>query len=258
MTNDILYISKKKSVSMGKQWFSEINIDHFWYKWRFDKFKVFLKASKIKLDSTTRILEVGMGTGILRSSIENHLSCSVDGADLDESVLSHSVFSKGKTYYYDINDRHFSLKGKYDLIILFDVLEHIEDENLFLNSIMFHLRRNGRLLINVPALINMYSRYDKAVGHFRRYNLHSLNKVLLINNFRVIEASYWGFFLLPLLYLRKFLENDNSSKDTIISKGFRPPNKIFSFTMKIISNIENLFLKKPFTGSSIMALYEVK
>lgn len=176
-----------------------------------------------------------MGTGIFRKSIENYLDHNIDGADLDNTALERSEISKGNTYYYDINDRHSSLKGKYDLILLFDVLEHIENEDLFLKSIKFHLGLKGKLLINVPAYNTLYSNYDKAVGHFRRYNLNYLNKVLTVNNFKLVQVSYWGIFLLPLLFIRKFYIKKDLCNDVIIRKGFRSPNIIFTFFMKRIS-----------------------
>lgn len=243
---------------MGKQWFDEIDPEHFWFSWRFEKLKSFLNLSNLKFFKNINILEVGMGTGIFRKSIENYFDRNIDGADLDNTALECSEISKGNTYYYDINDRHSSLKGEYDLILLFDVLEHIENEDLFLKSIKFHLALKGKLLINVPAYNTLYSKYDEAVGHFRRYNLNYLNKVLTENNFKLVQVSYWGMFLLPLLLLRKLFINKSVSNDEIITKGFRPPNKFFSYCMKKISYFEILFFKRLLLGSSLMALYELR
>ena len=56
------------------------------------------------------------------------------------------------------------------MVVLFDVLEHIPDTQPFLSSVIRHIKLNGFLLINVPALQTLYSKYDETVGHVRRYN----------------------------------------------------------------------------------------
>jgi hypothetical protein len=62
---------------------------------------------------------------------------------------------------------------------MFDVLEHIEDQDRFLDSVRFLLADRGCLIINVPAVEWLFSPYDWAQGHHRRYSLASLLEVAL-------------------------------------------------------------------------------
>ena len=71
---------------------------------------------------------------------------------------------------YNIHDRAPDLAARYDAIILFDVIEHIESPAEFLASALYHLKPGGRVFINVPALQSLYSKFDVAVGHYRRYS----------------------------------------------------------------------------------------
>ncbi len=63
----------------------------------------------------------------------------VDGYELNEFALSQSVAMDQPRYIYDIYERREELKGKYRMIIMFDVIEHIEDEKGFLDAVLFHL-----------------------------------------------------------------------------------------------------------------------
>ncbi len=59
---------------------------------------------------------------------------------------------------------------QFDTIIYIDVLEHIEDDRAELERAAALLRPGGHVIILSPAHQNLYTPFDKAIGHFRRYN----------------------------------------------------------------------------------------
>ncbi|MBC7921092.1 MAG: class I SAM-dependent methyltransferase [Ferruginibacter sp.] len=67
---------------------------------------------------------------------------------------------------------------KFDAILYIDVIEHIEDDATELRAACARLKRGGHLIILVPAHPWLYSPFDKAIGHFRRYNQRGLRKVV--------------------------------------------------------------------------------
>lgn len=78
---------------------------------------------------------------------------------------------------------------------LFDVVEHIADDLAFLKSIRMLLKPGGRLYVTVPAYSLLWSSEDVAAGHFRRYSLKSISRVLSDAGFEVEFASYFFRFL---------------------------------------------------------------
>jgi SAM-dependent methyltransferase len=88
---------------------------------------------------------------------------------------------------------------------MFDVLEHIEDETAALRHVHTLLRPGGRLFLTVPAYPLLYSVDDEVAGHFRRYTLSSLTRVLAGSGFRVGFASYMFAPLPPLVFLLRTL-----------------------------------------------------
>jgi len=251
--SDIKFLSERKSEVFPDQWYALAREDHFWMQWRLRAFLKQLKDQKIDINSPQRVLEIGCGDGVLRRQLEAETSWVIDGADINLEALKRTPALRGETFFYDIFDRRPGFEGHYDAIILFDVLEHIADEKAFLNACLFHLKRGGILFINVPALQSLYSRYDEAVGHLRRYDTSMMDSLIKSTGLRSVDTRYWGFSMLPLLALRKrMVKNELPSQETI-KKGFEPPGKAANMIMKIVMNLETSMLSQPLSGSSLLA-----
>jgi SAM-dependent methyltransferase len=80
---------------------------------------------------------------------------------------------------------------------LFDVIEHIEKDKAFLKMVFELLEPGGRLYITVPAFNFLWSGEDDYAGHFRRYTIKSLQKILPEIGFHVEYATYI-FSVLPI------------------------------------------------------------
>lgn len=83
-----------------------------------------------------------------------------------------------------------------------NVLEHIEDDAAALKSIYDAMAPGGRLLLYVPAFMQIYTEVDRQVGHYRRYTMPELMGKLETAGFAVDEARYvdsLGFFAWALL-----------------------------------------------------------
>lgn len=63
---------------------------------------------------------------------------------------------------------------RFDAVLYVDVLEHIEDDRAELVRAARHLAPGGRLVVLAPAHQGLYSEFDRAIGHFRRYDRRSL------------------------------------------------------------------------------------
>jgi SAM-dependent methyltransferase len=86
---------------------------------------------------------------------------------------------------------------------LFDVLEHIEDEAAALKLIHSILEPSGRLFLTVPSYQFLFSSEDYAAGHFRRYTIPQLSRVLAKSGFRIEFSSYFFAPLPPLIFLSR-------------------------------------------------------
>src|SRR5215471_7525099 len=168
----IIYASAPMPVRMSDRWYDLAQPDHFWVRRRFDVLKRL--ADPLIRRAATRA-EFGCGNGAVQWAIENHYNVPVAGFDLNEVPLKQNISRFSPIYCYDIHQRLPEFAGSFDLVLLFDVLEHIDDESRFLQSLKFHMSLRGHMVINVPAHQSLYSGYDRVVGHVRRYGIRHLS-----------------------------------------------------------------------------------
>jgi len=233
-SNKVELISKVKDTYSLDDWYEFADETHFWFKWRLDALLKLIIDNKILVDQSLRALDIGVGNGILRSQIEQVTQWIVDGADINLGALYQNPICKGRTLYYDIVDELPEFANFYDIIFLFDVIEHLGEPSIFLKSAINHLKIGGFLFINVPSLPSLFSSFDTAMGHFRRYNLRSLAASVKMLPLEIKDIRYWGALLVPLLIIRKLLDSIFHSKRKII-----PKKEIIQWSMRRPSDILN-------------------
>ena len=251
-TRQIIYTSPPTSVSMTDCWFDVASLDHFWVQRRF---AVLQKFAGSVIARATRIAEIGCGNGLVQRAIEDRYGVSVAGFDLTEHALQKNVSRSSQLYCYDIHQRAPEFRAAFDVVLLMDVLEHIDDEAPFLESVKYHMAPGASLIVNVPAFQLFYSDYDRAAGHYRRYSSGSLRRVLERNQLRVCSYSYWGAPLIPLLLARKALVKLHRTEKGVISRGFDPGSRAANSLLGTLSRCEAI--PQGIVGTSLMAVAEV-
>ena len=241
------YLSASLPVNMGDWWFDVATSEHFWIRRRFEVMK---RLADSALRNSRRAGEIGCGNGLVQRDIEDYYGTSVAGFELNEVALQKNVSRLSPLYCYNIHQRNPEFRAHFDLLILFDVLEHIEDECGFLQSVKFHLAQSGTLLINVPAHQFFYSDYDRAAGHIRRYSVDQLAKVAEQNGFMARALTYWGLPLVPLLLLRKGMSMQRSNGRA----GFDARGRVVNSLLSFLARCEPL--PQRFLGTSVMAVLE--
>lgn len=93
--------------------------------------------------------------------------------------------------------------GSYDMVVAFDVLEHIEEDNVAAAEMFRVLRPGGTALIAVPAGMDLWSAHDVAAGHFRRYTRQTLAEVVEKAGLHVDSLWSWNVLLRPVVKLRR-------------------------------------------------------
>lgn len=86
---------------------------------------------------------------------------------------------------------------------LFDVLEHIPDDVVFLKRVRRILSSSGMIYLTVPAFMFLWSEADHQAGHYRRYTLESVSDALVTSGFQIKYISYFfSILMLPVLLIR--------------------------------------------------------
>ncbi len=246
---DIVMLSPPTEVSMGAEWFELVDLDHFWIIRRLEVLK---RVFGDLLNPAWSYGEVGCGHGIVQQQFEQTFHIPVDGLDLNLGALSTNKSSQGTLYHYDILERRPEMAGKYDCLILFDVLEHITDQDNFLQACLHHLKPGGTLLVNVPAQMGLFSKYDEVVGHIRRYSWDELAEVAKRGGMALGRHTYWGLPFYPLLLIRKRLVA-NLDASLVIKKGMDRGSPLKNKLLLLLSRLE--ILPQGLTGTSLMAAF---
>ncbi|MFZ0919322.1 MAG: class I SAM-dependent methyltransferase [Candidatus Dormiibacterota bacterium] len=152
---------------------------HFWFRARNETLAALAYGPIDNLPSGFRILEVGCGSGNVlrvlqriaagRGEVEG-LELSVEAAEVARARTGLQVTTG---YLSDVDSG-----ARYDVIAAFDVLEHIADEAQVLLQMRERLLPGGRLILTVPAHQTLWSPFDVASGHHRRYSMETLSRPL--------------------------------------------------------------------------------
>lgn len=251
--SDLEFLSPAARVSMADEWFQFATPDHFWMKWRH---RVLLQQLS-RLDRPIRsALEIGCGNGVVRDMVERDLAIPVDGCDLNQTALEMAKKGRGRLLVYDIFDQNAGMMGAYDMILLMDVIEHIEGDRAFLMASLKSLKPQGIVAINVPASMALYSKYDEVNGHFRRYDKAGIEALFKAANVKAIAIVPWGFSLIPILMVRKLVLSFVSTENTMRT-GFDPPNLV---TRAVMEGLQKIETRLPFSmpcGTSLLAIGQV-
>lgn len=187
---------------------------HWWYVGRRAILAEILGSLGIKKNS--RILEVGCGTGGNLHMLAKY--GDVSGIEMDVDALN--MASRKTNYIYDLRHGHcpnnIPFEGHvFDVICIFDVLEHIEHDLDTLKALKNRLSKNGQIIITVPAYQWLYGPHDILVHHKRRYSKSTLCKIIDLAGLHAKRITHFNTFLFPIIALMRlkdrFFGNQSSS-----------------------------------------------
>jgi len=181
----------------------EVEDRHFWFRARNRVIAELLQRLTSHLRPGYRVLEVGCGDGnVLRFLEQAATTGFVVGMDLYHEGLNHARRrSRCSLVQGDIN--HFPFAKPFDIVGIFDVLEHIDDDVGALVQLRSLLAPGGMLLITVPAHRHLWSSFDHASGHCRRYELYELCDKLTRAGYSVDYVTPYMSILYPLMWLTR-------------------------------------------------------
>lgn len=179
---------------------------HFWFRARNETITALARAPIRDLPDNFRIVEVGCGSGNVLRILQTLAADRghVEGLELSPQAADVARARTGllvtNGYVSDL-DPHSS----YDLIAAFDVLEHIADEAQALVQMRERMSPGGRLILTVPAHQSLWSPFDVASGHERRYSMRTLSRTLRASGFQIEYVTYFMSLLFPPMWLRRRL-----------------------------------------------------
>lgn len=146
-----------------------------------------------------KILEFGAGKGEFINRFIGHHHLQTYAIELDDDYLT--TLSRHHIAFKEIT----RLDEQMDFIYLIDVLEHIRDDEQLLHALHKKLTPGGKLFIYVPARMELYSPFDRKIGHKRRYHKKELATKVRRGEFCIDVIRYHDLLGYFATYYNKLL-----------------------------------------------------
>lgn len=170
-------------------------------------------ARQIKPFIHGNVLEVGAGIGATTLLLNDGKANSWTMLEPDEAMFA-DITKKKENGEFLTNTKlakgtigTLGTAEKYDTIIYIDVLEHIEADAAEMAAAASLLTAGGRIIVLSPAFQSLYSPFDKAIGHFRRYTKSTLKKAappaLETVSIRYYDSAGYFASLVNKIFLRQ-------------------------------------------------------
>lgn len=199
------------------------------HPWETARFGVMLRLLKREFSKEDlNIADIGCGDTFVVNSLAEQFPkfkfLAIDSAFTDADI---DFFSK------EFSDKNINLAksveeiptftSKLDIVLLMDVIEHIEDEVLFLQDIVKQnfIHKDTFVFITVPAFQSLFTAHDKHLLHYRRYSRKVLIEALSKSGLEIIDSGYFFTSLMLVRVLQKMLEKIFGEKE---QKGLAEAN----------------------------------
>ncbi|WP_108683742.1 bifunctional 2-polyprenyl-6-hydroxyphenol methylase/3-demethylubiquinol 3-O-methyltransferase UbiG [Methyloceanibacter sp. wino2] len=208
------------------------------------------QIERLGLPGSARILEIGSGTGGNLRMLSRH--GRVCGMEMDGTARELAVSKTGAEF--DIRPGACPNEVPYvgdtfDLVCLFDVLEHIEEDSATLEVVRGLLADRGHVLVSVPAYQWMWSAHDEFLHHKRRYTAPELAEKLRGASLSVDRITYFNTLLFPFAVAARFASRGRSPGTGIPSDAINSAlRQVFSSERRLLQSFDLPF------GLSLLAI----
>ena len=243
LVNGIWFSKSKTEISYPKNAYNDffqLEEESFWFIHRND---CIIETVK-NFPPEGCFFDIGGGNGFVSLGLEKSGIKTVLVEPGIEGILNAKKRKLRNLICSSFYDAHF-FKNSLPAVGLFDVLEHIDNDEIFLSMLSEVLIYNGGLFLTVPAFNILWSPEDDYASHFRRYTIKSICSKLRAANFKIEYKTYIFSFLPPPIFLFRsipgqiFKKKNNELKEK--NRQFRQKTGI---SKKILNKILESELSK--------------
>ncbi len=174
---------------------AQLEDSHWWFVARRTILRNALKS--LRLPENSQILEIGCGTG--GNLVMLREFGAVTAVEMDDYAREQAQLHCDERILTGYLPNHMPELQKYDLVCLFDVLEHVPDDSSTLKYLHCLVKPGGYLVLTVPAYQWLWSQHDETHHHQRRYHANKLRNLACQAGWRVKRIGYFNIWLLPLI-----------------------------------------------------------
>ena len=188
----------------------ELEAEYWWHRGKRFLVRRLLRRLYRSSSGRPRLLIPGVGTGYLHAELQ--ASFGVIGVDISAESLAFCRARECENLACTDLEQGLPFRdGSFDALLALDVVEHIEDDGLFLAECLRVLKVGGHLVLSVPAFPFLWSSWDEILHHRRRYRLGGLAAILRSHGFDVTYGNYFNLLaFLPAIATRYYRRLTNA------------------------------------------------
>ena len=189
----------------------------------------------------TSLLEIGCGTGFVLSAVSrNFPGARLVGCEIYTNGLAFASQRLPGTELMQADARFLPFQAEFEVVAAFDVIEHIEEDQLVLANLFRATKPGGACVITVPQHQWLWSPVDEEACHKRRYSAEELRRKLISAGFEISMSTSFVSLLLPLLWAVRFSDSQQG-----VSRASRQlnPGSFFNFFLEKVMCLELLAIK---------------
>lgn len=229
---------------------------NFWFRSR-SKIIEHLFSRFLQYSQKVDILEVGCGTGFVLKGLSKFKNFKLYGADLHIEGLKFAKQRVPEAEFFQLDLRKIPFSEEFDAVGAFDVLEHIDEDELVIKNIYKALKPHGFFFVSVPQHKWLWSTQDDTSFHKRRYSKNELIKKLASVGFKVQYFTSFVFALLPLMIISRLRMKRKISTVTEYDYGELGANVLINFLLSVFMFFDEVLIKFGFNlpvGGSLIVV----
>lgn len=225
--------------------------NNFWFIYRN---QVITHFFRLFFPNAQNFLEIGCGTGFVLSGISQAFSnLNLFGAEAYPSALKYAKARSPHAEFAQMDAYRLPFVEEFDAMGAFDVLEHLDNDQLALKEMYRATAPGGGILLTVPQHRRLWSALDSAAGHKRRYSRRDLKTKVQAAGFNVLFVTSFITLLLPLMLISRLKKNrqyklDRKEMQSEVNLP-RPLNDFFKLICSMELNLIRKKLSMPVGGS---------
>jgi SAM-dependent methyltransferase len=235
------YFAKLAKLEDGNFWFRARNALIVW-------------ALKKYRPSVCSFLEIGCGTGFVISALaDNFPQTKAFGSEISSEAIKFAATRVEHGKFMQMDARRIPFVNEFDGIGIFDVLEHIEEDEVVLEQIYRALTPDGVVLITVPQHPILWSESDIYWSHVRRYKTSEIHEKVRRGRFEILRSTSFVSLLSPIMFASRYRAKNGRKYDPFCELDLNGMiNTLLEWVMGVERGLTKAGINFPFGGSRLI------
>lgn len=222
---------------------------HWYYQSKKIPLMNFIEKTVLTQKVTT-VFDIGSGSGFFSNEIAKEFGGKFDRIYQCDTAYTDEEVDNTRNQKV-VRTKTLPPKITNALIVMMDVLEHIENDREFLADVFARCEGNDNyFFITVPAFKSIWSGHDEYLGHYRRYTTDMLKDLLAGNQVHSLGYIYGSLF--PIAYLKRKMAGKK------VESNMKPTHPLLNAILRRYYSLENRVLQNKMFGLTCLATGKIK